>query len=547
MGVEDPLLGIDRPGDVRPEPPSLEEEPGEPAFILPPVPPPRDRLSSGPTLVVREFRVRGATAFSAEELAAVTDPYLGRPLTSEDLHALRDALTLLYVNAGYVNSGAVLPDQDVSGGVVEYRIVEGELTAIELDGNRHLRDLYLRSRLRLGADVPLDVRRLERRLQLLQQDPRIRRVEAELRPGDRPGEAVLRARFEEERPWWVSVDGSNHEAPSIGAYRGRIRAGHDSLLGLGDRLFLSAAFTEGLEDYDARYEIPVTPWDTTVGLFYGYSESEVIERPFDEIDITSRSQTAGLRVAQPVYRSLRSRVEVSGSLEWRESETFLLDRRFAFSPGASLPGSDVEGRSRVTVLRLSGDWLFRDRQQVIAARSTLSFGLDLWGAIQQPDLVEDGQFVTWLAQFQWVRRFDRLLGLETVFRTDLQLAGSALLSLERFAVGGHATVRGYRENELVRDNGVVSSLELRFPLWSDAAGRPRIQIAPFLDVGTSWNTDRDESRPRTLYSAGVGLRFRITRYAEGNIYWARPLRKLPGPADRDLQDEGVHFQVTLTY
>ena len=144
------------------------------------------------------------------------------------------------------------------------------------------------------------------------------------------------------------------------------------------------------------------------------------------------------------------------------------------------------------------------------------------------------------------RRFDPW-GVQLVFRTDAQLAQDPLLSLEQFSVGGHATVRGYRENELVRDNGVVSSLELRVPLWTDVAGRPGVQLCPFFDWGNSWNTDRPEAEPQTLMSAGVGLRFALTNHLEGQIYWGEELRKVADPPDRDLQDTGVHFQLALIY
>ena len=123
------------------EPPTLpkqfETPTPPPGTLLPPLPIPPE-TAPFPTLrvFVREIRVTGSTIFSAEELAKVTAPYVNREVTSEDLEALRVALTLLYVNNGYVNSGAILPDQTVSEGVVTYQIIEGGLTAVEVEGNQ---------------------------------------------------------------------------------------------------------------------------------------------------------------------------------------------------------------------------------------------------------------------------------------------------------------------------------------------------------------------------------------------------------------------------
>jgi hemolysin activation/secretion protein len=183
---------------------------------------------------------------------------------------------------------------------------------------------------------------------------------------------------------------------------------------------------------------------------------------------------------------------------------------------------------------------------VIAARSLVSVGLDLLDATVHGGSTPDGQFLAWLGQFQWLRRLSPW-DVQMLFRADVQVSTSALLSLEQFAVGGHATVRGYRENFLVRDNGLVTSLELRIPLLSNASGDRFLQLAPFADWGRSWNTDRGEVWPETIYSAGVGLRFQLSRHLEGQVYWADALKEVPTPSDHDLQDSGVQFRLVATY
>jgi hemolysin activation/secretion protein len=542
-GVEGSILG-DRPGERPLEAPPPEEPEPLPQFELPPVPEPSEaRLSGAPSFVARGFRIVGSTVFSEAELAAVAEPYVGRSVTSEDLQRLRNELTLLYVNRGYVNSGAVLPDQQVEDGIVEYRIVEGELSGIELQGNRWFRNRYLTSRIELAAQRPLDVRRVEGQLQILQQDPRIRRVQAELRPGALPGEGVLGLRVDEEQPFHAALQFDNWESPSIGSYHGSATLSDQNLTGNGDILTLDLGFTDGLDDYEGRYEIPVTPRDTILAFGYRWSKSHVVESPFDELDISSKAQTASIGVRHPVLRSLRSSLWLSLTGEWRESETFLFGEPFPFALGTD------DGKSRISVLRFAQDWVYRDRSQVLAARSTVSWGVDVLNPTVNGSGVPDSLFLAWLGQFQWVRRFDPW-GIEALFRTEAQLADSPLLSLEQFSVGGHDTVRGYRENELVRDNGLVGSLEIRIPLLSDSAGRPYLQLAPFADIGRSWNASRDgpdDSKPYTLYSVGVGLRFQLTEYFDGEIYWGDALRDVTEPDDHDLQDDGVQFRVTARY
>jgi len=555
-----PFEPLERPGDIRPELPPPGAPP-QPSFVLPPLPTPgadEQRLSRGPEIVVREFRITGSTVFSPEQLAALTAPYLGHPIASEELNQLRDELTRLYVDAGYLNSGAVLPDQDVSEGVVEYQIVEGRLGEVAIEGNRWFRTGYLERRILRGVHTPLDVIDLEKELQLLQQDPRIRRVDAELLPGERPGEARLRTRFQEELPFLASLEFSNYESPSVGAYRTELDLAHNNLTGNGDILRTMGAWTEGLEEYEIGYEIPVTSFDTTLGAWFYYGSSDVVEEPFEDLDISSRSKTYGLEIRQPLYRTLETQFSLALTGEWRESENFLLGQPFPFSEGTD------DGRAVVSVVRFRQDFLYRDLSQVIAVRSLLSVGLDVLGAtmdgcatlelaegcVEDPDAnvggVPDAQFLAWLGQFQWVRRFEPW-GVEAVFRTDVQLSTRPLFSLEQFPVGGHQSVRGYRENELVRDNGFASSLELRIPLWSSSDGTSSLQLAPFYDIGRSWNTQRGEPSPKTLSSVGVGLRAQVTRHLSGQIYWGHQIVNVPDPEDNGLQDDGVQFSVTASF
>ena len=66
--------------------------------------------------------------FSHEELANAAAPWIESELGAIDIHELRDAITAYYVDRGYVNSGVVIPDQQVAVGVVVLRAIEGGLT-----------------------------------------------------------------------------------------------------------------------------------------------------------------------------------------------------------------------------------------------------------------------------------------------------------------------------------------------------------------------------------------------------------------------------------
>jgi hemolysin activation/secretion protein len=197
------------------------------------------------------------------------------------------------------------------------------------------------------------------------------------------------------------------------------------------------------------------------------------------------------------------------------------------------------------VLRFYQQWTSRSRSDVFVARSTLSWGIDVLGATTHSDHdIPDGRFVAWLGQFQWAHILpDFLLRSLVLFRTDVQIANDPLLSLEQFAVGGMDTVRGYRENQLVRDNGVVSSLEVRIPILPDRLGPHAIEFVPFVDYGHSWNVDATPS-PKNLASIGMGLRYAFKDWFRVEAYWGGRLTSAPKPGN-DVQNDGFHISSTV--
>jgi hemolysin activation/secretion protein len=502
-----------------------------------------------PTLrvFIRDIRVVGSTVFTPEELDRVTAPYVNRELSTEDLEALRTQLTMLYVNRGYVNSGAILPDQSLTDGVVTYQIVEGVLKDIEIQGNRWFRARYLRDRLRLAAGPPLNVNTLQEKLQLLLEDERFRRLNAQLRPGAKPGESVLDLSVDERLPYRLVVGTDDYQSPSVGGLRGF--GGFDLLnvTGNGDILALRFAGSEGLRPLvDARYAIPVTKWDTTVSFTYHREYFVVVEEPFNQLDITNTFVIYTLAIRQPIYRTLTTEVALELVGERLSSDTTLLGEDFSLSPGAS------NGKSVDTAIRFVQEAVHRTRNLVLSARSRLSFGIDALGATINSGDAPDGQFFAWLGQFQWVQRFP-FLDIYSIARTDVQLSNKPLLVQEQMAVGGRYTVRGYRENTLVRDNAFVASAEVRVPVVQRTRWADYLELAAFYDYGRAWNVNPPNPSLIDISSIGVGLRWAVTIPAgpvsvrpQLEVYWGHPLRNLTipdsGTAGGTLQDAGVHFQ-----
>jgi hemolysin activation/secretion protein len=244
-----------------------------PSPVLPIVPlPPETEMPTQPGTVrvfVRDVRVIGNTAFSDTEIAEVTAPFKNRTLLTEDLERLRLALTLLYINKGYLTSGAIIPDQDVTSGVITVQIIEGKLTRIDVEGNRWFSSSYLRDRVELGIHTPVTLDPLQEQLQLLQQDRRIESVNAELRPGDQRGDSVLNVRVADRNPFHALLEVNNYQTPLVGEIRGIGTLVDDNLTGHGDPLNLSYGHSSGaFPIVDASYDLPSNRYWTTFSPYY---------------------------------------------------------------------------------------------------------------------------------------------------------------------------------------------------------------------------------------------------------------------------------------
>ena len=476
--------------------------------------------------------------FSTEVLSKITAPYEDRIVASSELEDLRVALTRYYIDHGYINSGAVIPDQKVVDGVIQMVIVEGRLSDIEVSGNTHLNSDYIKDRLELGAGPPLNVKDLQEQIQIMLQSPVIETMNSQLRPGDRPGEANLTTHVKEgPRVQFIPVI-DNRLSPPLGDFRVLPQAFIYDLTGRGDVLSTNVGFAEGLTDANANWSIPLTPRDTTLTLLAEHTDSEVQNGPFQDLDIKNKTQTYGFRVGHPFYRTPSQTFSMSLGLDLRKSHSELLGEDFAFTPGVPSDG-DV----KASIIRFSQEWTERGAKQVLAARSQFSFGVDAFDATTNSGNLPSGKFFAWLGQFQWARRLGEDWG-ELIFRADTQLTNDNLFTMEQFSVGGALSVRGYRENQIVRDYGYDISLEYRYPLIKDPSGRSILAIAPFVDGGGAKNNDLPNGpNPTFLYSAGAGLRWDPIPKVHAQVYWGHGFRSVDND-DNTLQDDGVHFLIS---
>ena len=503
---------------------------------IPSPPQPSEIPADAPqNIIVKQFNFVGNTVFSEETLTEVTQSYLNRPLSFSELLAARSAITQLYVERGYVTSGAYIPPQEIDDNVVTIAILEGVLEDIIIEGKGRLNADYVKSRLAYNIGTPLNINEILEALQVLQLNPLIETISGNLAAGVEAGTSRLEVQFVTADTFKTEAILDNGRSPTVGSFRRSIQLEEANITGWGDKLDFAYRNTDGSDDIDFSYTVPFNPLDGTIRLGYRTIESKVIESPLDQIDLTSDYRRYNATLRQPIWQTPEQEFVLGLSFERTENETFIRGFPFPVSLGA-----DANGKTRVSSLRFFQEWLARSETDVILARSQFSLGIEAFEVTVNPE-PPDSNFFDWRGQAQWVHLFaaDTLL----IVRGDLQFSDRPLVSVEQFALGGLGSVRGYRQNILLTDNGFFGSIEARLPIYRDEVGESVLQITPFFDVGVGWNhEDLITFQTNTLASVGIGLQYTWDDKFSARLDWGISLTDVDNEK-RTLQDNGIHFTI----
>ena len=491
------------------------------------------------TITVNRFEVLGNTAFSQVELDQVLLPFTKRPITFSELLKARSLITDLYVNRGYITSGAFIPTQDLQNGVVKIQVIEGGLEEIKITGVELLSPDYVRSRMNIATGAPLNRDRLIQALQVLQINPLIASVSAELSAGTRAGQNILEVRIREAKSLSAQLSLDNNRAPSVGSLRRKVQVSEANLTGLGDTLSVGYSNTDGSNSYDLSYTLPINPYNGTIAFAFNNGNSNVLEKPFNILDIYANSTSYDFTFRQPIEQTPSQEIAMGFTASYRESLTSLLKIPFPLSAGA-----DDNGVTKIAVLRAFQEFTQRSSQSVISLRSQFSLGLGGVLGSNVNTSFPDSRFVSWRGQSQYVN----LLAPDTflLLRGDLQFGDRALLPSEQIGFGGQDTLRGYRQDVLLGDNGLNLSAELRMPILRIPEWEGLLQIVPFVDAAAVWTSSGEAtSSSNTLLGTGLGLRWRVGNTLDLRLDYGIPLISVPNSRNT-AQENGLYFNLNFT-
>lgn len=456
---------------------------------------------------IKLFEISGNTLISGEKAQASIQQFLGPERSFADIEQARLKLQALYEKAGYGAVQVVLPEQEITGGTIRFKVIEARVNLIDFKPTQyHDRDNVLFSLPELRQGQSPNTRDLSRSLALANEST-VKQTVVTLNTGEAPGEIDAKVSVRDTKPWHAFVAAQNNGSKSSGG-DWRISSGYTyGNLFNRDQVFALQAITSAQYPSDVQilgdyWKIPIPSLGDSIelsgnyanvsgnitaaggSLAYqaaGYSAGAHYNHNFIPVGEYKHNFNIGLdyRFVQtdlnitPDYSLTPLSIAYSGNRQTQDAQT-----SFAVSLARNL---GVASQGNTSLIAANGG----QNEHYTVARIIASHGLFLKGG--------------WDAQVsvngQW---------------TDEPLPGA-----EDFGVGGADSVRGFEERALSGDAGVRASAEITTPgLFRDGLMKDTnstLRLAGFVDYGYIY--DELAHADATISSTGLGLRIRAGEHA----------------------------------
>lgn len=427
---------------------------------------------SGLSFVLTGVVFNHSAFLTPQELQQVVKPYRGQRVDFADLQKLLNQINALYTQRGVVTARAILPPQTVQDGVVHVELVEGRLGELQVKGNHHTRSSYIEQRIPLQSNALVDPSVLEHDLVFFNRtnDVQLRGL---LQPGAAAGltNVLILAREPPHAGWSLFAD--NNGVDSTGRNEIGATLSYRDLLGITDRLDAYVVKSRGNTDGYLSYSLPVDTDDGRLGMNYSRNQINIINGPYQSLDITGHSWTGGLNFSQPLVATQNWLFSAAGSLSKIHSVTEAAGQGISTSNlDAAAVGFSLENTT--------SNHIWSTTQTLTRLRSTAPMR---------------DYFSFYNGNFTWVQKLPASYSLLLNFGWQYTHADN-LPAAELFQIGGVGSVRGYERGVLSGPRGFYGQFEFHHQFT------PHLDAYLFTDYGRVF-----AAFPKTASASSAGLGF----------------------------------------
>lgn len=491
----------------------------------------KDKVSRTKTAGV-SFRT---TVINPDEIRSRLSAFIGKPVSRRLITEIQTAISDVYRAANRPFVSVTIPPQEITGGVLQIRVVEARLGSISVRGANPGIDEYILSRVHVVSGEPIDARLLDTDLDWLNRNP-FRRVEAVFGPGKELGQTEMVLQATHAKPWQVFAGYANSGTQLTG--RDRYFTGATAafvndiytsfqLTGsrdfwVSDRRALNEATRSGYYSPSGRIVIPL--WlRSSFELVGDYVQTN--ERPSDPFRIRTATSdfTATYRSALGnLWPSAIGDVLAGFDLRRQERRTFFAETQAAV--GRADVGQWFVG--------WTGRWNDAYGANSLDVRvKTNSGGLLPANTNADWNAFTNGRVTNIHASFallQYGRRTPLYVGMYLLTEVTGLWSDKALPDTERLGLGAAQSVRGYVTEDSVVDKAFILRDTLYAPAINlgNAFGERGLanSLAPFVFADYGIGRDIFAGQSTTIWSSGVGFDHQLGGYLSTNFVVARAMR-----------------------
>ena len=423
---------------------------------------------------------------------------MGTKVSLRDLHRIAAKVNALYRRKGAIAAVAVLPEQDITGGAVQIRLVEGRLGAVEVKGARFTKKGFVSSRVDAREGELVDAERVRKSLERLNAtyDITSRLV---MMPGKTEGTTDYLVSVDEPANYTAAVFTDNAGKEETGLYRAGTVVTDRSVTGHRDAFTFGTVGSHGSESVFGSYDIPVNRFGTKLGTSADWSKTSIKKGEMKDLDVGGSYKGAGFSVTHPFVAAADRLVNAYAKYDYKRSTS-------------EFDGNQTMA-TRVESVAYGFDATLRGNANVLVFDNSFTNGYDHHENVNR-------RFMHYNAALTGAQGLGKVGTV--ILKGRGQLSDDTLLpSTDQFQVGGSATVRGYTEGLLTGDNGYVLTAEFERPLFSS----DKVKWFAFYDNGRvcAWRGDAQRTlNHHSLASFGGGLAFSFTKYFSARVTYAVP-------------------------
>lgn len=474
-----------------------------------------------PTMYIREYRVLGAHKISNEEVEEAVYPFLGPARTRDDVEKARAALEKAYQAKGFQSVSVEVPLQEPKGGVITLQVNEMTVGRLRVHGARYFSPNQIKEQApSLAEGKVVDFNNVTRDIVALNQMAD-RRVTPVLRAGLTPGTVDIDLDVKDTMPLHGSVELNNRYSPSTSHLRLNGSVSYSNLWQLGHTAGFSFQLApDHMADAEvfSGYYIAKVPDVNWLSLMVQGTKQNSDVSTLASSDISGRGDVIGMRA---IITLPTDRIKLPAGQGFYHSLSLGLDYKH-FTNGVELGGSKILTPTTYYPISAAYSATWTGKGYETDLNTNVSFTIRGLGS----DLTEldnsrfnaDGGYI--LLHGDLSHWHDLPGGAQIYGKVQGQVANEPLLSSEQIAGGGLGTVRGYLESEVLGDNGIFGSVELRSPslaMFIKQMDEWRVYV--FTDWGTVIVIDPlpQQQARFNIASVGVGSRIRIFNHLNGSV------------------------------